>query len=92
MMELEDALNLELPAYRVERFAKGPEVEYRAHIPGYPQCTGVGASVEEAIRAARHLLTQLRDGQAAVSLGEKHDELEERLREAMRIVVTRALV
>jgi len=38
------------------------------------------------------LFTQLRDGQAAVAVTELEADSAERLREAMRFVVTRALV
>jgi hypothetical protein len=91
-MELEDALNLGLPPHHVSQCSKGERVAFRAEILGYPQCTGFGATADEAIRVARHLFTQLRDGQAAVAVGEMEGDSAERLREAMRFVVTRALV
>ncbi len=90
-MNLEDALNLELRAYRVEQCVGEDELTFRAEIPGYPQCTGFGPTAAEALRAARHLFTQLRDGQTAVSVCDLERERSERLREAMRFVVTRAL-
>jgi hypothetical protein len=91
MIDLDSALNLGLPAYRVEKVSSGEEVEFRAQLPGYPQCTGVGNTADEAVRAARHLYTQLRDGQAAVVVSDMEDERSDRLREAMRTVVTRAM-
>jgi hypothetical protein len=92
MMDLEDALNLGLPPYLVERLVYGEEVQFRAELPGYPQCTGYGASAAEALRAARHFFTHVRDSQAAVAVCDMKDEQSDRLREAMRVVVTRALV
>src|ERR1700754_2760413 len=62
-MELEDALNLGLPPHHVSQCSKGERVAFRAEILGYPQCTGFGATADEAVRVARHLFTQLRDGQ-----------------------------
>ncbi len=91
-MNIEDALNLELSAYRVERIVHGPDVQYRAEIPGYPQCTAAADTVEEALRAARHTLTELRDRQTAVAVSEMTDAHADRLREALRTVVTRALI
>lgn len=91
-MNFEDALNLGLQAYRVERLVHGEEVEFRATLPGYPQCTAFGSTAAQAVRAARHLLTQLRDSQTAVAVCDLQDERSDRLREAMRVVVTRALV
>jgi len=91
-MELEDALNLELPPHHVTPCAKGDSAAFRAEIVGYPQCTAFGSTAEEAVREARHLYTQLRDGQAAVTVSEMERERAERLREAIRFVVTRALV
>jgi hypothetical protein len=91
-MELEDALNLGLPPHHVTQCNTGDRVAFRAEVPGYPQCTGFGATAEEAVRVARHLFTQLRDGQTAVAVSEMEKDNAERLREAMRFVVTRALV
>jgi hypothetical protein len=91
-MELEDALNLGLPPHHVTRCDQGDTVAFRAEIHGYPQCTGFGATADEAVRVARHLYTQLRDGQAAVKVSDMEEERAERLREAIRSVVTRALV
>jgi hypothetical protein len=91
-MELEDALNAGLPPHHVTRCDKGDTVEFCAEVPGYPQCTGFGPTAEEAVRVARHLYTQLRDGQAAVKVSDLEAEGAERLREAIRSVVTRALV
>jgi hypothetical protein len=91
-MKLEDALNLGLPPHHVTQCNKGDRVAFRAEVLGYPQCTGFGATADEAVRVARHLFTQLRDGQAAVVVSEMEADNAERLREAMRFVVTRALV
>jgi len=91
-MDLEDALNLGLPPHHVTQCTKGARLAFRAEIPGYPQCTGYGSSAEEALRVARHLFTQLRDRQTAVAVTEMEGDAAERLREAMRFVVTRALV
>ena len=91
-MELEDALNLGLPPHHVSQCSKGEHIAFRAEILGYPQCTGFGATADEAVRVARHLYTQLRDGQTAVTVTEMERDSAERLREAMRFVVTRALV
>jgi hypothetical protein len=91
-MDLEDALNLGLPPHHVTQCTKGEQLAFRAEIPGYPQCTGYGDTVEEALRVARHLLTQLRDGQTAVAVTEMEGDAAKRLRDAMRLVVTRALV
>jgi hypothetical protein len=91
-MELEDALNLGLPPHHVSQCSKGEHVTFRAEILGYPQCTGFGATADEAVRVARHLFTQLRDGQTAVAVTEMEGDSAERLREAMRFVVTRAMV
>jgi len=91
-MNFEDALNLELQAYRVERVEHGDSVEYRATLPDYPQCTASGSTAEEAVRNVRHQLTHLRDSQAAVAVCDLEDESSDRLREAIRAVVTRALV
>jgi hypothetical protein len=91
-MELEDALNLELPPHHVAPCNKGGPVAFRAEILGYPQCTAFGATADEAVREARHLYSQLRDGQAAVAVSELERDRAERLREAIRFVVTRALV
>jgi hypothetical protein len=91
-MELEDALNLGLPPHHVAPCNKGDRVAFRAEILGYPQCTAFGATAEEAVRIARHLFTQLRDSQAAVAVSDMEHDRAERLREAMRFVVTRALV
>jgi hypothetical protein len=91
-MNFEDALNLELHAYRVERVEQGETVEYRATLPDYPQCTGYGSTAQEAVRNARHQLTQLRDSQAAVAVCDLENGSSDRLREAIRAVVTRALV
>jgi hypothetical protein len=92
VMELEDALNLGLPPHHVSQCSEGEHVAFRVEIPGYPQCTGFGATADEAVRVARHLFTQLRDGQTAVAVSEMEGDSAERLREAMRFVVTRALV
>jgi hypothetical protein len=94
MMDIEDALNLGLPPYRIEKLDTGddPRRRFRAELPGYPQCTGFGATSEEALRVVRHLFTQLRDGQTAVAVSDLQDDTSDRLKEAMRIVVTRALV
>ena len=89
-MDLEDALNLGLPPYHVERVASGDQ--FRADLAGYPQCSGFGPTPEEALRVARHLYTQLRDGQAAASVYDMQDELAARLREATRQVVTRTMI
>jgi hypothetical protein len=92
-MDIEDALNLGLPPYRIERVETGDECPFRAELPGYPQCTGYGASAEEALRVVRHLFAHLRDGQAAVSVSDmRDDDTSDRLRKAMRIVVKRALM
>jgi len=91
-MELEEALNLGLPPHDVERHVNGKQVCFRAEIRGYPQCTGVGTTAEEAVRVARHMFTQLRDGQTAVTVSDMERERHERLQEAVRRVVTRAFV
>jgi hypothetical protein len=65
---------------------------FRAEIVGYPQCTAFGITADEAVRGARHLYTQLRDRQTAVAVSELEQDQAERLREAIRFVVTRALV
>ncbi|HEY3786902.1 MAG TPA: hypothetical protein VGL55_16630 [Steroidobacteraceae bacterium] len=91
-MNFDDALNLELHAYRVERIEHGDTVEYRALLPDYPQCTGLGTTAQEAVRHARHQLTHLRDSQTAVAVSELEEDGSDRLREAIRAVVTRALV
>jgi hypothetical protein len=91
-MELEDALNRGLPPHHVTQCSKGDRAAFRAEILGYPQCTAFGATADEAMRAARHLYTQLRDGQTAVAVSEMERDAAERLREAIRFVVTRALV
>lgn len=91
-MELEEALNLGLPPHHVTQCSKSEGVAFRAELLGYPQCTGFGATAEEAVRTARHLFTQLRDGQTAVTVSEMEGDSAERLREAIRFVVTRALV
>lgn len=91
-MELEDALNLGLPPHHVTRCDQGDTVAFRAEIVGYPQCTGFGPTADEAVRVARHAYAQLRDGQAAVKVSDLEEERAERLREAIRSVVTRALV
>jgi len=90
-MDIEDALNLELSAYKVERVGNGNDLQFRAEIPGYPQCTAFRDTAAEAVRAARHLLTELRDRQTAVAVSEMNQDEAERLREALRTVVTRAL-
>jgi hypothetical protein len=91
-MNLEDALNMGLPPHHVTQCAQGSHVEFRAEVLGYPQCTGFGATADDAVRGARHLFMQLRDGQTAVAVSEMEEERAVRLREAMRFVVTRALV
>jgi hypothetical protein len=91
-MELEEALNRGLPPHHVAPCNNGEGISFRAEILGYPQCTAFGASAEEAVRLARHLYTELRDRQAAVVVSELEEEKAERLREAIRFVVTRALV
>lgn len=92
-MELEEALNMELPPHHVTQCGKAAEkVAFRAELLGYPQCTGFGATAEEAVRVARQLYSRLRDGQAAVAVSEMESDSAERLREAIRFVVTRALV
>jgi len=91
-MDLEDALNLGLPPHDVEQYADGGDTVYRAEIRGYPQCAGLGTTPEEAVRVARHLYMQLRDSQTAVNVSNLERENAERLREAIRLVVTRALV
>ncbi len=91
-MELEDALNMGLPPHHVTPCSKGEKIAFRAEIVGYPQCTGFGATADEAVRTARHLFSRLRDGQAAVAVTEMKGDNAERLREAIRFVVTRALV
>jgi hypothetical protein len=91
-MKLEDALNLGLPPHHVTQCNKGDRVTFRAEVLGYPQCAGFGATADEAVRVARHLFTQLRDGQAAVTVSDMERDNAERLREAIRFVVTRALV
>jgi hypothetical protein len=91
-MELEDALNLGLPPHHVTPCGKGEGVHFRAEIPGYPQCTTYGATPDEAVRLARHLYSQLRDAQAAVTVSDLEQDKAERLRQAIRFVVTRALV
>ena len=91
-MELEDALNMGLPPHHVTQCNKGDRIAFRAELVGYPQCTGFGATADEAVRVARHLFSQVRDGQAAVTVSEMETDSAERLREAIRFVVTRALV
>ena len=91
-MELEEALNLGLPPHHVAPCNQGDGVSFRAEILGYPQCTAFGPTADEAVRLARHLYTELRDRQAAVAVSELEQENAERLREAIRSVVTRALV
>ena len=91
-MDLEDALNLGLPPHHVTPCNKGDRVSFRAEILGYPQCTAFGATADEAVREARHLYSKLRDGQTAVTVSEMEEDRAERLREAIRFVVTRALV
>ncbi len=91
-MDLEDALNLGLPPHDVELCTDGEETVYRAEIRDYPQCTGLGPTPEDAVRVARHLYSQLRDSQAAVNVSNLERERSERMREAIRLVVTRALV
>jgi hypothetical protein len=91
-MDLEDALNLGLPPHHVHPCAQGDRVSFRADILGYPQCTAFGATADEAVRLARHLYSQLRDGQAAVTVSQMEQDRAERLRQAIRFVVTRALV
>jgi hypothetical protein len=91
-MELEEALNLGLPPHHVAPCTKGDRVSFRAEILGYPQCTAFGATADEAVRLSRHMYTELRDRQAAVVVSELEQDKAERLREAMRFVVTRALV
>jgi hypothetical protein len=91
-MKLEDALNLGLPPHHVTPCSKGEGAAFRAEILGYPQCAAFGATAEEAVRVARHLYAQLRDGQTAVKVSEMEQDNAERLREAIRFVVTRALV
>ena len=91
-MDLEDALNLGLPPHHVTPYSKGDRVTFRAEILGYPQCTAFGATADEAVREARHLYSRLRDGQTAVTVSEMEEDRAERLRQAIRFVVTRALV
>jgi len=91
-MDLEDAFNLALPPHHVAQCMNGDEVGFRAEIPGYPQCTGYGPTAEEAVRVCRHMFTQLRDGQAAVAVSDLESARAARLKEAVRFVVTRALV
>jgi hypothetical protein len=90
-MELEEALNCKLPPHRIVQCIKGDTVIYQAEISGYPQCTGVGPTAEEALRTARHLFTQLRDAQTAVAVSDLEEKKSERLREAVRLLVSRAL-
>ena len=90
-MDLEEALNRKLPPHRIVRCVKGQDVTFQAEINGYPQCTAVAASPEDALRTARHLFTQLRDAQTAVAVSELEAERSERLREAVRLLVARAL-
>ncbi len=89
-MDLEEALNRELPAYRIERVASGDQ--FRADLSGYPQCTGFGSTPEGALRVARPLYSQLRDGQTAASVSDLQGDVAGRLREAARQVVTRTLI
>jgi hypothetical protein len=92
-MELEDALNMELPPHHVSRCSQaGDEAAFRADLLGYPQCTGFGATADEALKVARTLYSRLRDGQAAVAVSELEQGSAERLREAIHFVVKRALV
>ena len=91
-MELEEALNLGLPPHHVTRCSKGDKAAFQADILGYPQCTAFGATADAAVREARHLYSQLRDAQTAVTVSEMEHERAARLREAIRFVVTRALV
>jgi hypothetical protein len=91
-MELEEALNRGLPPHHVAPCNNGERVSFRAEILGYPQCTAFGATADEAVRLARHLYTELRDRQAAVAVSELEQDKAERLRQAIRFVVTRALV
>ena len=91
-MDLEDALNLGLPPHHVSPCGIGDQVVFRAEILGYPQCTAFAATADEAVRQARHLYSQLRDGQAAVAVSDMEQERAERLRQAIRFVVRRALV
>jgi hypothetical protein len=91
-MELEEALNQGLPPHHVAPCNKGERVSFRAEILGYPQCTAFGSTADEAVRQARHLYTELRDRQTAVAVSELEEDKAERLREAIRLVVTRALV
>ena len=91
-MELEEALNMGLPPHHVAPCNQGDGVGFRAEIPGYPQCTAFGPTADEAVRLARHLYTELRDRQTAVAVSELEQDKAERLREAIRSVVTRALV
>jgi hypothetical protein len=91
-MDLEDALNLGLPPHHVTPCNKGDRVAFRAEILGYPQCTAFGATADQAVREARHLYSQLRDGQTAVTVSDMEEDRAERLRQAIRFVVTRALV
>ena len=90
-MDLEEALNRKLPPHRIVRCVKGEHVTFQAEISGYPQCTGVAASPEDALRIARHLFTQLRDAQTAVAVTDLETQRAEKLREAVRLLVARAL-
>ena len=81
-MELEDALNLGLPPHHVTPCNGGEGAAFRAEVVGYPQCTGFGATADEAVRVARHLFTQLRDGQAAVEAARRFMEKMTRARQS----------
>ncbi len=89
-MDLEEALNRELPAHHIARVASGDQ--FRADLAGYPQCSGFGPTPEDALRVARRLYNQLRDGQTAASVSDLQSDVADRLREATRLVVTRTLV
>jgi hypothetical protein len=91
-VELEDALNMGLPPHHVAPCNQGDHIAFRAEIVGYPQCTAFGATADEAVREARHLYNELRDRQTAVAVSDLEQDKAERLREAMRFVVKRALV
>ena len=90
-MDLEEALNEELPPHSIVRCINADGAVFQAEISGYPQCTGVGATPEEAVRLARHLFAQLRDAQTAVAVSDLERERAVRLREAVRLLVARAL-
>lgn len=90
-MDLEEALNSRLPPHKVVQCVSADETVYQVEIAGYPQCTGVGNTPAEALRVARHLFIQLRDAQTAVAVTDLEAQRAAKLREAVRLLVARAL-